>query len=93
MSTTSTSSIWRIGASGKRALIVPAATGIVFVGLNPAVNPRLTGAKAAAASCSWVGSTAPVNQRVDQASTTSGVQLQHFTCNGTGAQEFSLVAA
>ena len=24
-------------------------------------------------------------------STTSGVQLQQYTCNGTGAQEFSLV--
>jgi len=25
------------------------------------------------------------------ASTTAGVQLQQYTCNGTGAQEFSLV--
>ncbi len=66
MSTISTSSISRLGPSGKRALIGLTVTGLVFLGLNPAVNPRLTGAKAAAASCPWVGSTAPVNQRVEQ---------------------------
>src|ERR1700728_1859314 len=66
MSTTGTSSIWRTGTSRKRAVIVLAVTGVVFGGLNPAVNPRLTGARAAAASCPWVGSTAPVSQRVEQ---------------------------
>jgi beta-glucosidase len=66
MSTTGTSTIRRLGPSGKRTLLVLAAAGVLFLGLNPAVNPRLTGAKAEAASCPWVGSTAPVNQRVEQ---------------------------
>jgi beta-glucosidase len=65
MAITSTSSIWRNGVPGKRALIVMAATGATVVALSTAVSPSLMG-KAAAASCPWVGSTAPVNQRVEE---------------------------
>jgi beta-glucosidase len=65
MAITSTSSIWRNGGSGKRAVIVLAATGATVVALSTAVSPSQMG-KAAAASCPWVGSTAPVNQRVEQ---------------------------
>ena len=65
MAITSTSSIWRNGVSGKRAVIVLAATGATVVALSTAVSPGLMG-KAAAASCPWVGSTAPVSQRVEQ---------------------------
>jgi beta-glucosidase len=65
MAITSTSSIRRNGVSGKRALIALAATGATVVALSTAVSPSLMG-KAAAASCPWVGSTAPVNQRVEE---------------------------
>jgi beta-glucosidase len=64
MAITRTSSIWRNGVSGKRALIVLAA-GATVVALNPVISPSLMG-KAAAASCPWVGSTAPVSQRVEE---------------------------
>jgi beta-glucosidase len=63
--TNGTSSIWRTGARAKRALAVLAAVAVAFVGLNVA-NPSSRGAEAEAASCPWVGSTAPVSQRVEQ---------------------------
>src|SRR5580658_1593292 len=59
------SSIWRTGARAKRALALLAAVAVAFVGLNVA-NPSSRGAEAEAASCPWVGSTAPVSQRVEQ---------------------------
>jgi beta-glucosidase len=65
MANTRTSSIWRNGISGKRAFITLAAASATVVALSPAVSPSLIG-KAAAASCPWVGSTAPVNQRVEE---------------------------
>jgi len=63
--TTGTSSIRRTGARGKRALAVLAAVALAFVGLSVA-NPGSRGTQAEAASCPWVGSTAPVSQRVEQ---------------------------
>jgi beta-glucosidase len=65
MAVTSTSSTRRNVVSRKRALIILAAAGATVVALNPLAGPSLT-SKADAASCPWVGSTAPVNQRVEQ---------------------------
>jgi beta-glucosidase len=65
MANTCTSSVWRYGVSGKRALVALTAAGATVVALSPVVSPSLM-AKAAAASCPWVGSTAPVNQRVEE---------------------------
>src|SRR5580698_8678834 len=48
-----------------RALTVLAAAAATVVALNPVVSPGLM-SKAVAASCPWVGSTAPVSQRVEQ---------------------------
>jgi beta-glucosidase len=62
---TGTSSNRRTGARAKRVLAVLAAVALAFVGLSVA-NPGSRGAKAEAASCPWVGSTAPVSQRVEQ---------------------------
>jgi beta-glucosidase len=57
-----------MSTTSRRALTltVLAAAGVAFAGLNLVATPGLGGARAEAASCPWVGSTAPVNQRVEQ---------------------------
>ncbi|HET9060640.1 MAG TPA: glycoside hydrolase family 3 C-terminal domain-containing protein, partial [Acidimicrobiales bacterium] len=56
-----------MGLLARRATAVLAAAGIGIVGLVPVlVAPGLGSSAAAAASCPWVGSTAPVSQRVGQ---------------------------
>lgn len=82
MANSRTSSIWRNGVAGRRALSALAATAFTAVALSPVVSPSLK-AKAAAASCPWVGSTAPVNQRVEEVmaamSQTQELQLVYGT--------------
>src|ERR1700733_11032725 len=92
MAITGTSSIWRNGTSRKRALIVLAAAGATVVALNPVVSPGLM-SKAAAASCPWVGSAAPVSQRVEQVMAAMSQSPGLLVVYGTGGSYVGHVPA